>query len=125
VGCPWRACAAAPLLPLNPAAVVPGRLMAPAGFWLALGAEIRSWAALVGAWVLYRCPCAGRPRWAWGRSTRGWRRTGRPAEVTCWCLRAGPLARCACPASGWGCDLCLLGVARGFPLVGRPLWSPV
>ncbi len=42
----------------------PTPLLAPAGFRLATGAELRSGAALVGAWVLYRLPLKG---WMAGR----------------------------------------------------------
>ncbi len=51
----------------------PAPLLAPAGFRLATGAELRSGAALVGAWVLYRWPLEG---WVAGRVRRVCRRGG-------------------------------------------------
>ena len=70
---PGRADAAAPPLPPASAAVIPGPLLPPAGFRLALGAELRSWATLVGAWVLYLWPLEG---WVAGRVRRVCRRGG-------------------------------------------------
>ncbi len=49
---PQRADSVAPSQP-------PAPLLAPAGFQLAMGEELRSRAALVGAWVLYRWPLEG------------------------------------------------------------------
>ena len=70
---PGRADAAAPPLPPASAAVIPCPLLPPAGFRLALGAELRSGAALVGAWVLYLWPLEG---WVAGRVRRVCRRGG-------------------------------------------------
>ena len=63
---PQRAVSVAPPPP-------PAPLLAPAGFRLATGAELRSGAALVGAWVLYRWPLEG---WVAGRVRRVCRRGG-------------------------------------------------
>jgi len=63
---PQRAVSVAPPQP-------PAPLLAPAGFRLATGAELRSGAALVGAWVLYRWPLEG---WVAGRVRRVCRRGG-------------------------------------------------
>jgi hypothetical protein len=56
-----------------PAPVVLAPLLAPAGFRLALAAEVRSGAPLVGTWVLYRWPVEG---WVLGRVRRVCRRGG-------------------------------------------------
>ncbi len=69
-----RGCVAPPPDPAL-AAVVPAPLLAPAGFWLALGAELpascRFGAELVGTWVLslvrYQWPVEG---WVLGRARR-------------------------------------------------------
>jgi hypothetical protein len=70
---PQRAGYVDPPQPPAPAAVIPAPLLAPAGFRLATGEELRSGAALVGAWVLYRWPLEG---WVAGRVRRVCRRGG-------------------------------------------------
>jgi hypothetical protein len=70
---PGRAGAVAPPPAPAPAAVVPAPLLAPAGFRLALGAELRFGAELVGTRVLYQWPVEG---WVLGRVRRVCRRGG-------------------------------------------------
>ncbi len=63
---PQRAGSVAPPQP-------PAPMLAPTGFRLETGAELRSGAALVGAWVLYRYPLEG---WVTGQVRRVCRRGG-------------------------------------------------
>ena len=136
--------AGAAAAPPPPAAAVPAPLLAPTGFRLARGEELKAGAALVGARVLYRWPLegwvpggAGSARVQAGRLlTRGGLRLvviagcggGRHAAGRGVAWPGGSVAPAgACgpaspprPASGWGVICARAARTCGFPLMGRP-----